>query len=386
MGANNSRPVETCSAPVECEPQVAYVKRECEKIGSNVLHRVMQNSLITLVGISNGTEILNAYNSARGNRIFKWDTIYPELTIMGFKNYEGFKEGASNNCVECSCSAAAEKIIAECKKIDPAVPQAINTIITSGESLIAPNVQQAMNIAPAPSEPPVSRWDSIYNPGIFDNRETFDNKEKFDNKETFGNNNNNITLYKFIKDAIQERHIKFKNTDTFARDCNNSSYYSMKKFITEEKDMLDKLYNYYTSFVKSYESQYIQKESVVKIINNKLDELEKIQSKIDSYKTNLHVDNRKNNYQNNNYEFYINVKKYMLILYYSLFVLYIIFSKFLSEKQYTNKKILLILVIYLAIPIILSYIINITHEGYIYFLEYYNIKEDTKSYADIVKA
>ena len=365
MGANNSRPVETCSAPVECEPQVAYVKRECEKVGSNVLHSVMQNSLITLVGISNGTEILNAYNSARGNRIFKWDTIYPELTIMGFKNYEGFKEGASNNCVECSCSAAAEKIIAECKKIDPAVPQAINTIITSGESLIAPNVQQAMNIAPAPSEPPVSRWDSIYNPGIFDNRETFDNKEKFDNKETFGNNNNNITLYKFIKDAIQERHIKFKNTDTFARDCNNSSYYSMKKFITEEKDMLDKLYNYYTSFVKSYESQYIQKESVVKIINNKLDELEKIQSKIDSYKTNLHVDNRKNNYQNNNYEFYINVKKYMLILYYSLFVLYIIFSKFLSEKQYTNKKILLILVIYLAIPIILSYIINITHEGYI---------------------
>ena len=160
----------------------------------------------------------------------------------------------------------------------------------------------------------------------------------------------------------------------------------MKKFITEEKDMLDKLYNYYTSFVKSYESQYIQKEAVVKIINNKLDELEKIQSKIDSYKTNLHVDNRKNNYQNNNYEFYINVKKYMLILYYSLFVLYIIFSKFLSEKQYTNKKILLILVIYLAIPIILSYIINITHEGYIYFLEYYNIKEDTKSYADIVKA
>jgi hypothetical protein len=160
----------------------------------------------------------------------------------------------------------------------------------------------------------------------------------------------------------------------------------MKKFITEEKEMLDKLYSYYTSFVKSYESQYLQRESVTKIINNKLDELEKIQSKIDSYKTNLHVDNRKNNYQNNNYEFYINVKKYMLILYYSLFVLYLIFSKFISDKQYTNKKILLILAIYLLIPIILSYTINITYEGYIYFLEFYNIKEDTKSYADIIKA
>ena len=159
----------------------------------------------------------------------------------------------------------------------------------------------------------------------------------------------------------------------------------MKKFITEEKDMLDKLYNYYTSFVKSYESQYIQKEAVVKIINNKLDELEKIQSKIDSYKTNLHVDNRKNNYQNSNYEFYKTLRKYMLILYYSLFVLYLIFSNFISEKQYTNKKVLLVLVIYLLIPIILSFAINLTYEGYIYFLESNNIKEDTISYADIIK-
>jgi hypothetical protein len=388
MGAKNSRPAPVCADTVECEPQVAYVKRECEKVGANVLHKVMQNSLISLVGISNGTEILNAYNSARGNRIFRWDSIYPELTIMGFKNYEGFKEGASNKCVECSCSAAAEKIIAECRKVDPAVPDAIDTIITSGESLIAPSVQQAYNMAPAPTAP-IDKWVSTYNPGLFDNKENFTNTNININKETFANNNNNnnnIKLYKFIKDAIQERHTKFKNTDTFVKDCNNSSYYSMKKFITEEKEMLDKLYSYYTSFVKSYESQYLQRESVTKIINNKLDELEKIQSKIDSYKTNLHVDNRKNNYQNNNYEFYINVKKYMLILYYSLFVLYLIFSKFISDKQYTNKKILLILAIYLLIPIVLSYTINITYEGYIYFLEFYNIKEDTKSYADIIKA
>jgi hypothetical protein len=156
-------------------------------------------------------------------------------------------------------------------------------------------------------------------------------------------------------------------------------------FITEEKQMLDKLFTYYTTLVSSYESQYLHKEAVTKIINSKLDELEKIQSKIDSYKTNLHVDNRKNNYQNNNYEFYTSVKKYMLILYYSLFVLYLIFSNFLREKQYTNKKILLVLAIYLLIPIILSYVINLTYEGYIYFLESNNIKEDTKSYADIIK-
>ena len=149
--------------------------------------------------------------------------------------------------------------------------------------------------------------------------------------------------------------------------------------------MLDKLFDYYINFVSSYESLFLHKEEVVKIINSKLNELEKIQSKIDSYKTNLHVDNRKNNYQNSNYTYYITVKKYMLVVYYSLFILYLIFSNFLREKQYTNKKVLLVLAIYLIIPIILSFAINLTYEGYIYFLESNNIKEDTKSYADIIK-
>jgi hypothetical protein len=75
----------------------------------------------------------------------------------------------------------------------------------------------------------------------------------------------------------------------------------------------------------------------------------------------------------------------MLIIYYSLFILYLIFSEFISEKQYNNKKVVLILVLYLIIPIVLTYSVNIAYEGYIFFLEYYNIKEDTKSYVDIVK-
>jgi hypothetical protein len=136
--------------------------------------------------------------------------------------------------------------------------------------------------------------------------------------------------------------------------------------------------------VKDYESLYLHKESVRKIIYNKIDELEKIQTKIDSYKTNIHVDNRKNNYQTNNYDFYSNIHFYMLIVYYSLFILYLIFSNFISLKQYNDKKLLLLLFIYLIIPVILGYLINLTYEGYIYFLEYNNYKEDTKSYVDIV--
>jgi metal-responsive CopG/Arc/MetJ family transcriptional regulator len=254
-----------------------------------------------------------------------------------------------------------------------------------------------MGLVPAPAAP-TSKWDTMQ-PDLFEPIAGFDNirssaststsnkstQEPFINRETFINSSND-KIYKFVKDAIQERHSKFKDTTTFQQDCKSSSYYSMDKFITEEKKMLDTLFAYYTNFVSSYESLYLHKEAVIRIINGKLDELEKIQSKIDSYKTNLHVDNRKNNYQNSNHKFYSTLRKYMLILYYSLFVLYLIFSNFLREKQYTNKKILLVLAIYLLIPIILSFAINLTYEGYIYFLESNNIKEDTKSYADIIKA
>jgi hypothetical protein len=363
----------------------------------------------------------------------------------GFTNYEGFQEGAANkdNCVEDDCVLAAYKMIQDCKKADPAVVNEISNLINNGKPLLSSKMQKAINPEPV-TEPDMSltKWVTRSFPNLSgqpgpapkvapgpkvvlppDTKVVLPPAPKvvlppdtkavttstsapvptqnlksaptsitgpsssilgFTNKEGFENENNG--LYNFIKVAIQDRHNRFKDTATFAADCRNNSFYSMKKFIGEEKVMLDKLHNYYTSFVSSYETLYLNKETVSRTINSKLDELEKIQSKIDSYKTNLHVDNRKNNYQNNNYIFYSSLKFYMLIVYYSLFILYLIFSEFFSEKQYTNKKLVLILVLYLIIPILLSYSINIAYEGYIFFLEYNNIKEDTKSYADIIKA
>jgi hypothetical protein len=383
MGGTPSKSAPVCYSPALCESQVPYVKRECEKVGVNILHLTLRRAIIAIAGPTYGNQILNQYNSAlAGTQQYNWDTMQPDvIAIAGFKNYEGFVEGATNNdCVECSCSAAAENIIAKCRAANPEVPNAIVDAITSGPPLLSTNTQRAMSIGPV--SPPVAQipaWDTTQ-PTLFGNE-----PEPFTNREPFINTGND-KIYKFIKDAIEERHNKFKSYPSFAYDCSSSSYYSMDKFITEEKKMLDTLFGYYTNFVSSYESLYLHKESVIKIINGKLDELDKIQSKIDNYKTNLHVDNRKNKYQSNNYEFYSTLRKYMLILYYSLFILYLIFSNFLREKQYTNKKILLVLAIYLLIPIVLSYAINLTYEGYIYFLESNNIKEDTKSYADIIKA
>ena len=409
MGNKQSRD-DDCGEPVECISEVPRVAKECDDVGTFLVDKTIDNSIKDVLGPQNAakyTDMLQQITSGKSSAA--WDEIQPDTVsglpisdnksdsnagTSGFTNYEGFKEGASNKneCVECSCVEAADKIIARCKNFKQSFPSVATNIITSGDSLLPKDLNNSLNPKPDP-KPKCDKWSTFYAPGIelgstlntgsrpillgFSNKEPFNNKEPFDN--------NGTSVYKFIQDAIQARHDKFKDTASFIQDCRNSSYYSMKKFITDEKMMLDKLHNYYSTFATNYESLYLHKETISKIINNKLDELEKIQGKIDSYKTNLHVDNRKNNYQNNNYEFYISVNKYMLILYYSLFIVYLIFSNFFSDKQYTNKKLLVLLLIYLIIPIILSYTINITYEGYIYFLEYNNLKEDTQSYVDIIK-
>ena len=413
MGNKNSRPV-SCSLPTNCQPYVEPVAKACEDAGSSVVDKSVRAGLVSLVGATKAAELTTIWadvngTSSRSLRNQRWEQIQPTTvavtetgTAGAFTNFEGFKEGASNNeCVEGSCAEAAAKIINNCKKVDPLIPNEIASVISNGEDLLSTNVRNAIAPPPQASQSSLySRWINIYAPGVNSaiptptttatptttptTTTTTTNAQGFtNNKEGFENDNN--AVYSFIRTAIIERHARFKDTASFSQDCHNNSFYSMKQFIIDEKAMLDKLHKYYTTFVSSYQSLYLHKEGVSKIINGKLDELEKIQSKIDSYKTNLHVDNRKNNYQNNNYEFYITVKYYMLIVYYSLFILFLIFSDFISDKQYTNKKILLILFIYLIIPIILSYLVNITYEGYIYFLEYNNIKEDTLSYADIIK-
>ena len=385
MGGKPSR--QSCPEPVACQPWVPYVAYECEKAGAQALDRTIEQGMKKLVGTETGNRLLRTYNSITGSSAYAYDDIFPNTTISNFTNYEGFKEGMGD-CTECSCSEAAERIIADCKKVN-VIPDIMGEI--TGD-LITESTANAIAKLTETNEPPeISfEWNNTYYPGIgsrvnsatVNSTETFNNKGGSNARETFDNNTDVST---FTKNAINARHYKFKDTATFMEDCKNSSYYSMKKFIIAEKVILDKLYNYYVTLVTSYASLFLHKEAVSKIINSKIDDLEKIQSKIDSYKTNLHVDNRKNNYQNTNYEFYIYIHKFMLIIYYSLFILYLIFSNFISEKQYKNKKTVAILAVYLIIPFILSYAINISYDLYIYFLEYYNIKEETKSYADIIK-
>jgi hypothetical protein len=397
MGNKNAKQSSGCNE-CNCASEVPRVIAECNKAGSRAVSSTFEQTVTGLVGKKNSDFIMKEYNSALNNSLGdsasgindcpnnKWCSDYKNIissfnNLDTFSNREGFIEG-NKECIPSDCKQAADEIIEDCKNSTQEVPGAIGnlaeTIQPSFNDLLGPIMDSAQGTKIETNDD----WKNIFRPNIEKVEKEKEDFSPFITNTIEGLENQG--LYQFTRQALASRHATFKNTSSFEEDCRNNSYTSIKQFITKEKEILDSLYNYYSTFIKDYESLYLHKESFSKTIYNKLDELEKIQSKIDSYKTNLHVDNRKNLYQSNNYDFYINIRFYILIVYYSVLIVYLIFSKFFSEKQYTNKVLVLLLFLYLIMPIILGHLINFAYEGYIYFLEYNNIKEDTKSYEDII--
>ena len=374
MGGNQSSQSGPNNGPCgqcNCESEVPRVIAACNKAGGAVQSDILETTITGLLGKENSNFIMKEYKSAIGDNINNdWVNDYNKVKET-FNNHEGFIEG-NGECVPCDCVAAADDIIRTCQDSTKQMPKAIKSIINDDIQSSTRGLISSITASVNDEKEINTDWENIFYPDIEITNSNM--KEGYEN----------IEVAKVTRDAISSRHNAFKDSPTFANDCQNNSYISVKNFITEEKNILDSLYNYYVTFVKDHESLYLHKEAFAKTIYNKLEELKSIQKKIDSYKKNLHIDNRKNMYQSNNYEFYTNIRFYMLIVYYSVLIVYLIFSKFFSEKQYTNKVLMVLLFIYIIMPIILEHLINFIYEGYIYFLEYNNLKEDTKSYEDII--
>ena len=374
MGAKNSKQSPRTCNDCNCDAEVPRVLAACNKAGSSAVSNTLEQSITSLMGKENADFIIKEYTGAVGsNRNSKWVSDYEKIA-ENFNNREGFIEGNSE-CVPCDCIAAANDIINECQNSTQQIPSTITSIIKDGNintgtsNLVSPIMDEANGVEETNSD-----WKTKFYPSI---KTTSSNKEGFIE--------GNTGLAPFISGALRSRYDTFKDDPRFDVDCNTNAYTTMEDFINKERNIIQSLYDYYIAFTKDYESLYLHRDSFTKAINNKYDELQKIQSKIDSYKKHSHVDNRKNLYQSTSYDFYTNIHLYMLILYYSALIIYFIFSKFFSEKQYTNKLLVLLLFIYFIMPIIIAYLINLAYEGYIYFLEYNNLKEDTKSYEDIIK-
>jgi hypothetical protein len=376
MGKGASKPSKTCP-DCNCDAEVPRVIAACNKAGSSGVSNILEQTVTSLMGKENADAIMKDYADALAPNS-KWVADYRKIA-ESFNNHEGFIEGM-DTCVPCNCKAAADDIINECQKSTQYIQGAIDSTIKDGNidtgtrDLLMPITDETNQTKQTNND-----WKTIFYPSI---------KIKQSNKEGFIEGNEGITstdLAQFTRDAVESRHATFRNSANYQSECTDNAYTTMNQFIIAERRIIQSLYDYYIAFTKDYASLYLHRESFAKAINNKLDELQRIQAKIDSYKTNLHVDNRKNLYQTSSYDFYTNIRLYILLVYYSAVIIYLIFSKFVSEKQYTNKFLVLLLFIYLIMPIILAHLINFAYEGYIYFLEANNLKEDAKSYEDIIK-
>jgi hypothetical protein len=286
-------------------------------------------------------------------------------------------EPMSEKCEDlnyCDCDSAATNIIAQCKAGAEKAEETIAGIIKENSDLFVGMNNAANSVINNTTDVPPSTSLNTWVTKYFSSTRT-------NNVESY----QDLGLYSFVRQSLESRHRAFKNTARFAEDCKNNATQSIRQFLTDEVNDLNKLYNYYLIFVNDHKTLTLDRGSNNDIISGKVSILENLQRKIDKYKASLHMDARKNIYLVSNYDLYKNIYFYYVIIYYSLFVLYLIFSKFIPEKQYTNRRHVLILFIYLIIPIILSYLMNLTYDAFIYSLEYYNMREDTQTYESLIE-
>lgn len=195
---------------------------------------------------------------------------------------------------------------------------------------------------------------------------------------------NSTTIYKHlnllckyeIEDIDQPN--KMNIFDTNVSNTIEDKYSKLINFYNKKNNEFNKILDIYKNIELIFLSEsgnYTEKR------NN----LKKIQNKIDTYKQNLFIDERKDKYENNNYIFYKSFHFYLLFFYYGLIISYFIFSNFFKEKKYKNIFLISLILLYISIPFILPYLISLIYNVYIYLLEYKNIKDNVISYPNIIE-
>tara|TARA_B100000035_G_scaffold313927_1_gene328786 strand:+ start:1562 stop:2431 length:870 start_codon:yes stop_codon:yes gene_type:complete len=215
-----------------------------------------------------------------------------------------------------------------------------------------------------------SLWDFWKNFWYFQTRESFDN----------------IKTMNYLDQAINARHKALRGitSPSFDTDCNNNVAKVMLKFKEKELSDFDKLNSYMSSLLTSYKHLFDYKSTVKAAYNEKMNKLANITDKIDSYKQNLFMDERKNKYQSDSYDFYKSAHFFVLIIYFSLLALYLIFSDFIKEQRYKERKNIIGLISFIITPFLLGYVLDNIYKIYIFVLEYNNIRDDVISYPYIV--
>ena len=164
--------------------------------------------------------------------------------------------------------------------------------------------------------------------------------------------------------------------------CRDKDYYNkMEKILSDLLDAKEK--NIQT--LDLYKTQHEDYNLLLGVQKSNMINYDKSKSKLDNYKNNVNKDNTKYLYNKNSLEFINYIYYIILIIYYSIFVLFLIFSNFIKNQDYRNKKYIILIILYLTIPILTKYILNIIYNIYTYYIEKFNFSQPKLSYNDIIK-
>ena len=167
--------------------------------------------------------------------------------------------------------------------------------------------------------------------------------------------------------------LHINNNDGFARAYFPITY----NYILVMKDRFNSLLTTYNNVITMVKASL----SVLNIKHKQLDDLKR---KNNIYRQNSLIDNKKNNYVENDTELYQKIYYFILVLYYLGLIIALIISKFFKNKLYNNKKILLFVILYIILPFILKFILNFVFEAFNNYLEKNNLRDEIISYTDVV--
>ena len=114
-------------------------------------------------------------------------------------------------------------------------------------------------------------------------------------------------------------------------------------------------------------------------------ELSIIENRLNNYKRHYNRDNRNTINENNKNKTYNFILTIILVAYYVAFTVILLTSGFIGKELYKDKKIILLSIFYVTLPLYLDYLLNFVNNFIIWVKEQLMILKPELSYNDIIK-
>lgn len=147
--------------------------------------------------------------------------------------------------------------------------------------------------------------------------------------------------------------------------------------ITALRDIYNKVNNY---------EKIMSEFDIYKRLKQRKDrELSIIENRLNNYKRHYNRDNRNTINENNKNKTYNFILTIILVAYYVAFTVILLTSGFIGKELYKDKKIILLCIFYVTLPLYLDYLLNFVNNFIIWVKEQLMILKPELSYNDIIK-